>query len=384
MADQQAPGEFHLPDLGEGLTDAEIVSWHVAEGDHVVADQPLLTVETDKAVVDIPAPHGGRVQRLDAAVGARVPVGGLLVTFAAPDAPEGALPDSGSVVGELPTAASVMRSAEQAQEPVQDASRLASQRKRASPKARQRARELGVGLESVVPTGPDATIQVRDVEAAAAAPALRSGAARPLDGVRRAMARRMADAAARVARASVTGEADISAWTLEGSPLLRLVRAVGAACRAQPLLNSSFDDATFTLSERAEVNLGVAMETADGLFVPVLKDVNAADEEQLRAQLLYLREAVERRTVKPEELRGQSITLSNFGAVGGLHAEMVVVPPQVAIVGAGRAFERAGLGPEQPVRRLLPLSVSFDHRAVTGVEACEFLVALTDDLELAR
>jgi pyruvate dehydrogenase E2 component (dihydrolipoamide acetyltransferase) len=358
MADQQAPGEFHLPDLGEGLTDAEIVSWHVAEGDHVVADQPLLTVETDKAVVDIPAPHGGRVQRLDAAVGARVPVGGLLVTFAAPDAPEGALPDSGSVVGELPTAASVMRSAEQAQEPVQDASRLASQRKRASPKARQRARELGVGLESVVPTGPDATIQVRDVEAAAAAPALRSGAARPLDGVRRAMARRMADAAARVARASVTGEADISAWTLEGSPLLRLVRAVGAACRAQPLLNSSFDDATFTLSERAEVNLGVAMETADGLFVPVLKDVNAADEEQLRAQLLYLREAVERRTVKPEELRGQSITLSNFGAVGGLHAEMVVVPPQVAIVGAGRAFERAGLGPEQPVRRLLSRGVN--------------------------
>jgi pyruvate dehydrogenase E2 component (dihydrolipoamide acetyltransferase) len=118
--------------------------------------------------------------------------------------------------------------------------------------------------------------------------------------------------------------------------------------------------------------------------VPVLEDVTSKSPEDLTAGLARLRTAVQSRTIRPEELRGQTISLSNFGAVGGLHAEMVVVPPQVAIVGAGRAFARLVLREGEPAEaRILPLSVTFDHRVITGVEACRFLLALTSDLELA-
>ena len=195
---------FCLPDLGEGLVEAEIVAWHVVEGDHVVADQPLVTVETDKAVVDIPAPHAGHIQLIHGEVGAHLQVGDLLVTYAARSDLAKPDQDRGSVVGSLPT---------QPEAP----------RVKANPKARQRARELGVSLETVTASGVGGVVKVEDVEFAAEA--------RPsegqLRGVRRSMARKMADAHARVARASVTGEADITAWGVEPDPMLRLIRAVG-------------------------------------------------------------------------------------------------------------------------------------------------------------
>lgn len=355
MAEHPNSSGFRLPDLGEGLTEAEIIAWHVGEGERVVADQPLVTVETDKAMVDIPAPYAGEVQALHAQVGERLEVGALLVTFAGAES----IPsDSGAVVGELPVAAP------QPKPHGHDPS--------TSPKARQRARELGVDLASVNPTGPNQSIGVADVERAA-----RAGDEQTLGGVRRAMAERMADAHARVARASVTGEADITAWSSEDKPMLRLIRAIGVGCLATPIVNARFDDRAFTLTQQTKVDLGIAMETADGLFVPVLTDVNALAREQIEVGLERLQRAVSERSISPQALRGQTITLSNFGAVGGLHAEMMVVPPQVAIVGAGRAFARL----EQ---RILPLSVTFDHRVITGVEACQFLLALAQDLELTH
>jgi pyruvate dehydrogenase E2 component (dihydrolipoamide acetyltransferase) len=196
------------------------------------------------------------------------------------------------------------------------------------------------------------------------------------------MARRMADADARVVRATVTGEVDISAWAEAGSPVTRLVRAIGAAAAVAPRLNALFNDRAETLALQSRVNVGIAMETDDGLFVPVLEDVAGKSLETLASELVRLEDGVRRRTIGPDELRGQTITLSNFGAVAGLHAEMVVVPPQVAIVGAGRAFERLVLTDGAPAAaRILPLSISFDHRVVTGAEACSFLAALSADLE---
>ncbi|MDH3642121.1 MAG: 2-oxo acid dehydrogenase subunit E2, partial [Gammaproteobacteria bacterium] len=324
---------------------------------------PLATVETDKAVVDIPAPHPGIIEALHAEVGDRLDVGELLLTYADQAATAGT-PDRGAVVGEL-----------------EDSATAATGAVRISPKARRRARVLGVNLREVAGTGPGGSIQLEDVESAAAAATHVEPTGEPLRGVRRAMAERMADAHTRVARASVTGEADISAWTQEQRPLPRLIRAVGIAREAAPRLNAHFDDQAMTLALKTTVDLGVAMETPHGLFVPVLKDVAASGPETLAAELARLESAVADRTIRADELRGQTITLSNFGAVAGLHAEMVVVPPQVAIVGAGRTFERPG--PATRPQNILPLSISFDHRVVTGVEACEFLAALTNDLELA-
>jgi pyruvate dehydrogenase E2 component (dihydrolipoamide acetyltransferase) len=362
---------FSLPDLGEGLREAEVVSWHVSPGDRVVADQPLVTVETDKAVVDIPSPRSGVVEACLAEPGDVVEVGQALMRFAV----SGERTDSGAVVGELPSAPAPV------QAPIHDQDRPSSSPSaavHASPRARQRARELGIPLAGIAGSGPDGVIQVADVESAGA------GGNERLSGVRRMMARRMADADARVVRATVTGEADISLWPQHGSPIIRLLRAVGAAVEAAPRMNAWFDDEVATISLQSSVHVGVAMETADGLFVPVLESVNGKSLEDLAAELARLRAAVESRTIGPEKLRGQTISLSNFGAVGGLHAEMVVVPPQVAIVGAGRAFPRLVLREGEPAEaRILPLSVTFDHRVITGVEACSYLMALIADLELA-
>jgi pyruvate dehydrogenase E2 component (dihydrolipoamide acetyltransferase) len=361
MPEPLASQTFCLPDLGEGLAEAEIVAWHVVEGDRVVADQPLVTVETDKAIVDIPAPHAGHIQSIHGEVGAHLRVGDLLVTYAATGDLAKPDQDRGSVVGSLPT-------------------QPEARRVKASPKARQRAREMGVDLGVVAPTGAGGIVKIEDIEFAAQA---KTGEGQ-LKGVRRSMARHMADAHLRVARASVTGEADITAWSGDPVLMLRLIRAVGKACLAQPLLNASFDDRALAVSPNVVVDLGLAMETADGLFVPVLRDINASELERLGTELERLKTAVVERTIKSDELRGQTITLSNFGSVGGLHDEMIVVPPQVAIVGAGRAFQRLSLVADQPVaHRFMPISISFDHRVVTGVEACHFLAALTADLELA-
>jgi pyruvate dehydrogenase E2 component (dihydrolipoamide acetyltransferase) len=196
------------------------------------------------------------------------------------------------------------------------------------------------------------------------------------------MADRMAKAHASVAQATITGEANISSWGSGDSLMLRLIRSIGVACEAEPLLNTAFDERTFALVAQSEVNLGIAIETPDGLFVPVLRDIINRSRGVLAEELKTLREAVTERHIRSTQLRGQTITLSNFGAVGGIYAQMIVVPPQVAIVGAGRAFERLVLVADKPVsRRFLPLSVSFDHRVVTGVEACRFLNAIKADLE---
>lgn len=196
------------------------------------------------------------------------------------------------------------------------------------------------------------------------------------------MAERMADAHARVVPATVTGEADIHSWVPGTRPLPRLIRAVAAAAGTVPRLNAAFDDQRWELREHAAVDLGIAMETDDGLFVPVVRDVGTRAADDIAAELDELEAAIRARTIAPDRLRGPTITLSNFGAVGGWHAAMVVVPPQVAIVGAGRAAPRAVAdGDRTVVHRVLPVSLTIDHRVITGIEACRFLAALIDDLE---
>ncbi len=361
---------FALPDLGEGLHDAEIVAWHVAAGDHVVADQPLVSVETDKAVVEVPSPRAGRIERLCAKPGERIKTGAPLVEFE-----DGAHPDAGAVVGELPPSAPA--AAPPATAPRPEVAQTASGVK-AAPAVRAHARELHVDLAHVVPSGPGGTVTLADVDAAAGA---RSGA-EDLRGVRRAMALNMMRSVKQIAPATVLDDADIDAWRPDEDMTVRLIRAIVAGCKAAPDLNAWYDSATMERVLHARIDLGLAVDTDDGLIVPVLRDVGHRGAADLRRGLDALKTDVRARKVPLAELKGQTITLSNFGMLAGRYAALSVMPPQVAILGAGRARpEVVPIDGRPTVRRTLPLSLTFDHRVVSGGEAARFLRAAIDDLE---
>lgn len=366
---------FRMPDLGEGLEEAEIVAWQVAVGDHVVADQPLVTVETDKAVVEVPAPRAARIVALHGGPGTIVKVGAPLV-----DLEETTTSDAGAIVGEL----------EQAVKPAPTATSAAapSPEVRAAPAVRRRAAELGVDLSRVTPSGPEGTVTIADVESALASqePAASAGSAAeilPLRGIRRAMARSMARSHAEVVPATVVEEADVGRWPTGTDVTLRLVRAIVAGCRAEPALNARFVAEAEGRVLESRIDLGIAVDLTDGLVVPVLRDVANRAPEDLRAGLERLKRDVRTRRIPLAELRGATLTLSNFGMLGGRFAQLVIVPPQVAILGAGRIREdvRVLAGAIRPTR-VLPLSLTFDHRAVTGGEAARFLNAVISDLEL--
>lgn len=359
---------FSLPDLGEGLEEAEIVAWHVSQGDHVVADQPLVSVETDKAVVEIPSPQAGRIAELHGVVGDLIKVGGALVEY---DATEGK--DAGAIVGEL------VRDAESVDET--EVRHREDRGMRATPAVRALARKLDVDLSLVAPSGPGDTITRADVERAAKSLS-DAGPAERLRGMRRAMAQRMAAAHSEVVRATVTEDADIESWEQDEDVTIRLVRALVAACKAQPSLNAWYNARKGERRLIGRIDIGLAIDTKDGLIVPVLRNVSARNAGDLRQALDRMRSDVADRVVPPEELRGATITLSNFGMIGGLYANLVVVPPQVAIVGAGRIERRVVAGRNGPhVKRMLPLSLTFDHRVVTGGEAARFITVLKKDLE---
>jgi 2-oxoisovalerate dehydrogenase E2 component (dihydrolipoyl transacylase) len=363
--------QFILPDLGEGLEEAEIVTWHVNEGDRVVVDQPLVSLETDKAVVEVPSPWSGRIARLFGGKGDLIKVGAPLVEFA-----EGAQGDTGTVVGELGQEEKASRSAEAP-------SPAPARTLQVLPAVRALARKLDVDLNLVQASGPGGTITRADVERAAKSLA-EAGPAEPLRGMRRAMAQRMAAAHAEVVRTTVNDEADIDDWQQREDVTIRIVRAIASAGQAEPSLNAWYNAEAGERRLIKRIDIGIAVDTEGGLIVPVLRNVGERDASDLRAGLDRLRADAAARSIPPEELRGATITLSNFGMIGGRFANLIVVPPQVAIVGAGRIDQRVLVHNGQPAaRRVLPLSLTFDHRVVTGGEAARFLVALKSDLERA-
>ena len=382
---------FRLPDLGEGLTEADVVEWYVAEGGSVALDQPVVALESAKAVVDIPSPVAGRVRRHCARPGDTVATGAPLVEF------EIEIEDEGGVAGEAirgmgdPSAA-IPRPSPTAGAPAACGATTATPgagpapvpapaRIVAMPAARAKARALGVDLASVAGTGPGGRVRVADVERAAERT---TGDAREetLRGVRRTMARRMALAHARVVPVTVTEDADIGDWREGEDVTVRLVRALVAGCTASPALNAWFDDDPPRRTLHGAVHLGIAADTGDGLFVPVLRDAGAREPAALRAEVDRLRAGAAARSLAPAELDGATITLSNYGMLAGRYGTPVVVPPQVAILGAGRArAEPAARGGTITVRRRMPLSLTFDHRACTGAEASRLLAAVVADLE---
>jgi pyruvate dehydrogenase E2 component (dihydrolipoamide acetyltransferase) len=356
---------FALPDLGEGLQEAEIVTWHVAEGDHVVVDQPLVSVETDKAVVEIPSPRAGWVARLFAKPGDRIKVGSPIVMFR-----EGPLADVGAIVGDL------------ADGPAASVPLAAATRPLAAPGVRAFAQERGVDLAQVTGSGPGGAITRADVERAGVSSS-RPSSGELLKGMRRSMAINMARAHAEVVPATVWDEADVEAWWSPVADVTaRLIRAIAVGCAAAPALNAWFDGKAMSCQRMQRVDLGIAVDTEEGLVVPVLRDVGNRDAAAIRRDLDSRKEAARMRTIALADLRNPTITLSNFGMLVGRHAALVVVPPQVAIVGAGRIVQQAvPRGSEVAFRHMLPLSITFDHRVVTGGDATRFLKATIEDLQ---
>ncbi len=268
-------------------------------------------------------------------------------------------------------------------------------RMRAAPAVRAHARALGIEIDTVEGTGPDGAVLVADLVACQRfgnrGPVMTDGApgfegGEQLRGVRRAMARAMEKSHAEIVPANVMDEVDIDHW-LDGEDVtFRLIQAIAAACAAEPALNAWYDTGSAIRVLHERVDLGVAVHTDDGLFVPVFRDVGNRSADDMRDGLHRMKEDVKDRSVPPEELKGATITLSNFGVFGaGRHAEMVIMPPQVAIVGAGRIEDRVVARDGQPVvRRILPVSLTFDHRSVNGGEAAGFLSAMMAHLREQR
>jgi 2-oxoisovalerate dehydrogenase E2 component (dihydrolipoyl transacylase) len=252
-----------------------------------------------------------------------------------------------------------------------------------TPAVRALAHKLNVDLTLLTPSGPDGTITQGDVERVHKALA-EVGPLEKLRGPRRAMASTMSRARDEVMHATVTDDAVLHAWGATADLAPRLIRAIVAGVRSEPALNAWFDPAETGRRVLPKVHLGIAVDTPEGQFVAVMQDVGNRKPDSLRKGLEKMKADVESRTIPAEELRGYTITLSNFGRFGGRYATPVILPPTVANIAAGRT--RDAVVPVRgaaQVARILPLSVTFDHRAVTGSEATRFLAAMIEDLEQA-
>lgn len=380
---------FYLPDLGEGLPDAEVREWYVKEGDTVALDQPMVAMETAKAVVDVPAPRAGTVAKLHGAVGDVIKTGAPLIEFTdgAVSTASAGKKDAGTVVGSIEVGDTVIEESAMGVQPV-----LASGVNKglsATPAVRALAKSLGVELAGLVGTGPNGSITAEDVKKATTTQGATTTAPAqgyvPLKGVRRMMVASMVQSHTEVVPVSLSDVADIQAWSQGTDITARVIRALIQACRQEPHLNAWFDKNSVAHRVFSEVHLGLAVDTEEGLFVPVIRGAESKSPSDLRSEINRLKEAVKARRLAPEALQGATITLSNFGVFAGRYANPVIVPPQVAILGTGKIHEVVvcEASGKMAAHRTMPLSLTFDHRAATGGEAARFLAAVIADLEKA-
>ena len=346
--------EFKLPDLGEGLTEGEIARWLVTEGQEVAEDDPLVEVQTDKTTVEIPSPAAGKVARILVQEGQVVPVGTILVVIGSPDEVR-------------PAAGDFARS-------------RAAAKPQATPLVRSIARELGVDISSVAGTGPNGRITEEDVRSAARAAAPAAGGRRePLRGVRRLIAEHMA-----LAHREIPPVTWVEECEFEAVDLTLLIPAALKACalslREYPELNARLERDEIVYLDRYDI--GVAVQTDQGLVVPVVRGCDSRSVDELAAELDRLAAAARAGALKPEELRGSTFTVTSAGRLGGLFHTPIVNHPEVAILGIGRIAPRPVVRDgEVVVRRTGTISVTFDHRVVDGARAAEFGLAVIERLE---
>lgn len=390
---------FNLPDLGEGLPDAEIVEWHVAEGDSIKVDDPMVSVETAKAVVEVPSPQSGKIAKLYAGAGDVVLTGAPLVDFITDDDRDEAMPvangeSAATVVGNMPTGNEVLEETAI----VGSSRRPKSGRVKATPSVRAEAKRLVIDLAGVTPSGKNGQITIadltdyrlqqqssRDSKKPLQPASLPTGQAEALRGPRKAMAQSMALYRDEVAGCTIFDDADINDWLIRKDFTARVLRAMVSGCAAEPALNGFYAPASMSHQKESRVDIAMAVDTPDGLIVPVIRNVEAMSVEQIRAAVADLKKATLARTVAPQDMVNYTITLSNFGMLAGRYATPLMVPPTVAILGIGKLQHDvvAVMGGIE-VHRRMPLSLTFDHRCVTGGDACRFLAAVIEDLSKAE
>lgn len=392
---------FRLPDLGEGLAEGEIVRWLVVEGQEIAEDDPLLEVQTDKATVEIPSPWSGTVLRILAAEGEVVPVGRELVLIGEPgealgreaggihlpavDEAEGVerepAPQGGVAVGQptgraAPPGAAAPPSSPAAppRSPAEEVSRV-----RATPLVRKLARELGVDLAVVVGSGPEGRITEDDVRAEARAPTPGEGRREPLRGIRRAVAEHLTRAHRDVPAVTWVEECDFGAVHLPHL-VATVLKACAEALPEYPELNARLEGDEIVYLDRYD--LGVAVHTDQGLVVPVVRRVDERSIEEIHAEIARLAEAARHGTLRPEELRGSTFTVTSAGKLAGLFQTPLVNTPEVAILSVGRIAQRPVVREaEIVVRPMGTIAITFDHRVVDGVRAASFGLAVIARIE---
>lgn len=366
---------FKLPDLGEGLPDAIIREWHVKVGDKITKDQPMAAMETAKALVDVVAPYDAVVEKLFGQADDTIETGKPLIGFEGESQVE-EKKDTGTVVGKIETGAKSVSNAHFTSISVSASSN-------ATPAVRALARQLKVDLSKITATNDRITVE--DVKKAAEKIALPEGFEK-LSNVKRAMVLAMQQSHQDIVPVTLIDDADISAWQGKQDITVRIIRAMIEACKVEPALNAHFNGASMSAKRFADINLGLAVDMPHGLFVPVIKDAVNVSDEKLRETIQRFKAQAQTKSIPQNDLHGATIVLSNFGAIAGKYANPIILPPTVAIVGIGRLTQQ--FVPDEkgnPVlHRIMPLSLSVDHRAITGGEAARFLRAMMDALAMDR
>ena len=420
------PREFLLPDLGEGITEAQVVRLLVKTGENIKEDQYLMEVETDKAAVEIPSPFAGIAQKIHVTEGETIIVGSVIVTFDDGD---------GVAAQAVPAKSATPRSQSDDQRPATPTAKApapaaaapASKRTTAAaaPAVRKRAREMGIDLDTVIGSGPGGRITREDIERHAdgsGAPAAGSATAMPartatpavglpdgkdeqdkwgdvrvvaLNQIRKTIAKQMAKSVYTIPHVTHTDEADITELdrtrralneATGDDPKITLmpfiIRALCIAIRKFPILNASFDEKAGTIIYKKYVHMGIAVDTARGLIVPVIRNADTKGLAELAAELRSIADRIRTNEFAIEDLRGGTFTITNVGALGGLFSTPIINHPEVAILGMGRSRWTPAVRDDEITKALvLPLSLSFDHRATDGANAARFTSEVISFLE---
>jgi 2-oxoisovalerate dehydrogenase E2 component (dihydrolipoyl transacylase) len=424
--------EFRLPDIGEGIAEAEIVAWHVKVGDRVEEDQQLADMMTDKATVEMESPVAGKVLKLAGEVGEQIPIGSILAvieTDGAAAAPEsekevplgdGAIqptPEQEAAIPVTDVSPEPVR-AERRAEPEVEARKAQPSEERpstslrtneggakalASPAVRQRARDLGIDLGQV--KSKDGRIRHADLDAyllysggsvsSRGSVAARQDETVKVVGLRRKIAENMAEANRRIQHFTLVEEFDVTSLEEARQMMNRdrgdnpkltllpfLITAMSRALADFPMLNATFDDEAMVVTRHGSVHMGVATQTPSGLMVATIRDAQSKSVWQLASEIGRLSEAARTGKATRDELSGATFTISSLGPMGGITSTPVVNPPQVAIVAVNKIEEKlVPIDDEIEVRKRMNLSLSCDHRVVDGWDAASFLQAMKPLIE---
>jgi pyruvate dehydrogenase E2 component (dihydrolipoamide acetyltransferase) len=407
--------EFKFPDVGEGITEGEIIRWHVKEGELIKTDQTMVEVETDKANIEIPSPRSGKVMKILAREGEIVKVGQTIIVIGDSDdqwEPEPLKEEKPVSVGVVGVLEEAPEEEVQAAEEVQAVEEVKEKRVLAIPSVRALAKKLGIDLSQVKGSGPAGRITEKDVRQYAEAIAAPQEEVRvagvlekdfygpvetvPLRGMRRTIAKKMVKAIYTAPHVAIMDEADVTELVRlrekvkevaarKGVNLTYLpfiIKATVAALKEYPYINASLEEDKETIILKKYYNLGIAVDTKEGLMVPVIK---GADQKSLLALAQILQELkvkARSRKIDLADLKGGTFTISDYGALGGIFGTPIINYPEVAILGVGKIRERLVMEETQIVtRKIMGLSLTFDHRVVDGGQATSFLNAVIHYLQ---